>query len=40
MEIAENPRVIPINSEPENEIVFEDNEYEPDIELFNDHKDE
>ena len=41
MEISETSGVIPNNSEPEHEIVFEDNKYDPDIEtLFDDIKDE
>ena len=40
MEISETPRVIPSSSEPEHEIAFEENEYDPDIELlFDDNKD-
>ena len=41
MEISETPGVIPSNPEPEHEIVFESNNYEPDIEpLFNNLQDE
>ena len=36
--MEETPGVITSNSEPEHEIVFEDKEYETDIELFNYHK--
>ena len=32
MEVSETPGLIPINSEPEHEIVFEENEDDPDIE--------
>ena len=32
VKISETPEVIPSNSEPEHEIVFEDNKYDPDIE--------
>ena len=31
-EIAETPGVMPGNKEPEHEILFEDNKYDPDIE--------
>ena len=34
MEITGTPEVIPSNSEPEHEIVFEDNKDDPDIELL------
>ena len=41
METTKTPGVIPSNSEPEHEIMFEDNEDDPDIEpIFDDHKDE
>ena len=41
MEIVETPGVIPRSPEPEHEIVFEDNKYDPGIEsLFDDIKDE
>ena len=32
MEISETPGLIPRNSEPEHEILFEDNKYDPNIE--------
>ena len=41
MDISETPGLILRNSEPEHEIVFEDNKYDPAIEpLFDDIKDE
>ena len=39
MEITETPGLIPSNSEPEHEIIFEDNKDDPGIEpLFDDIK--